>query len=142
MLKEDLNGLWWGEAKVLLSPEGIFTPKGGDWAGQAAILELMPGRQHSGALSTWLGRKICLTQEGRGALGHGHKALPATPQFPGKAAPSGIRPFPGRRGCWGPRPWHGDAGCSLPRLPLFSESLETKGERSGWKLCAAVQEGK
>lgn len=75
-------------------------------------------------------------------LGHEHKALPATPQFPGKAAPSGIRRFPGRRGCWGPWPWHGDAGCSLPRLPLFSESLETKGERSGWKLCAAVQEEK
>lgn len=47
---------------------------------------------------------------------------------------SSIHPFPGSRGCWGPQPWHGDAGCSLPQLPLFSESLETKGERSGWKL--------
>lgn len=64
----------------------------------------------------------------QGAPGHATASRESSPL-------SGIHPFPGSRGCWRPRPWHGDAGCSLPRLPLFSESLETKGERSGWKLC-------
>lgn len=74
-------------------------------------------------------------QEQRGLPDHAAASRESNPL-------SGIRLFPGSGACWGPQPWHGDAGRSLPQLPLFSESLETKGERSGWKLRTAVQEEK
>ena len=70
------------------------------------------------------------------AAEHEHRVLLAVPQLPRKAAPSpASTPSREAEAAGGPQPWHGDAGRSLPQLPLFSESLETKGERSGWKLC-------